>query len=205
MEVYFILKSLSPFKWRHPVEATLFSSSYQVEEMSTRVFDSAPVTTEASYIQHHWPSWCQCSPMHKQLFYMKIFPFFTMFWPKHRRSFTLDHTLHWINEILYTVTDCHYVTAKSVGKSRNGFSYKYLELRSQHTSSLKIDSAHQVKRVRDKDKAQHVPGVLNHPKTTHWEVHYKVYWSKLHSGFHAGVGSLYNLSYHHSRNVVSVS
>lgn len=102
-------------------------------------------------------------------------------------------------------TDCHYVTAKSVGKSRNAFSYKYPELRFQHTSSLKIDSVHQVKRMRDEDKAQHLPGVLTHPETTHWEVHYEVFWGKLHSDFHAGVGPLYKLSYHQSRNVVSVS
>lgn len=135
--------------------------------MLTRVSDTPPVTTDL--LCPTPPSWlvavqsCAQAALSEEF----LFPFHVLAQAQEilytGSRFTLNH-----KDPLYCKKDkntpCHYVTAKSVGKLRDGFIYGYLELRSQHPLSLKTDSVHQVSRTRDEHKAQHLPGVLTHPK-----------------------------------------
>lgn len=96
-----------------------------------------------------------------------------MFWPKHRRHFRLDRTLYWSH---FTVDDrdplhckdrntaCHCIPDKSVGPAQGCFLDKYVELRSQYPSSFETDGAHQVIKMRDERKVQHLRGAPTHPR-----------------------------------------
>lgn len=79
-----------------------------------------------------------------------------------------DHTLWWITEILYTArTEIQLVTASLINlwvQPRDVFLDKYVELRSQYPSSFETDGAHQVIKMRDERKVQHLRGVPTHPK-----------------------------------------
>lgn len=136
--------------------------------MLTKVSDSPPVTTDL--LCPTPPSWLVAVQSCAQAAFLSeefLFPFHVLAQAQEilytGSHFTLDH-----RDPLYCKKDrntpCHYVTAKSVGKLRDGFIDGYLELRSQHPLSLKTDSVHQVSRMRDEHKVQHLPGVLTQPK-----------------------------------------
>lgn len=123
---------------------------------------------KTSCVQQHWTGCCQIS-----LFKWRIHPPFPCSGPSTGNTLDwitlyIDLTLCWITKILYTVrTEIQLVTASLLnlwGQPRDSFLDEYLELRSQHPSSLKTDVVYPVVRMRDEHKVQHLCGIPTHPK-----------------------------------------